>query len=174
MNEVKLRRVSLLLAFVVTGGIAASLDAACVSDGDVGAGGTCFLVTDCKEGLFCLRPAGSDNGTCSGKAGLESIEPVSDATLDHADVEAKPVPEADATPDEMDTVPDSATSPDTATSVPPDAEVKQDATAQRDGPTPDQAAPPADTGTPPTDSSTPDDTSPADTGSPDSAPTSDG
>lgn len=144
----KLRRVFLLLASLVTG----TRMAACGSGGDVGLGGTCFLVTDCKEGLFCLRAEGSDNGTCSGKGGLVGIEPTSDAGLDGNETGTEPMSDADGVSNEADTTPDSAKSPD----------------AQRDSETADHTAPPEDTGAPPVDSGA-QETPPSDAGVADTA-----
>jgi len=134
-KKVRLRLIFLLLA---TAALVADLTVGCSSSGDVGPGGTCFLVTDCQEGLFCLRPDGSDNGTCS--KDLAKIQPAADATL----ADTAPMPGADAAPGDAAGAADSAAGPDSQTL--------------------DHAAPPADTGTPPADSGTPD-TAPADTGS---------
>ena len=134
-----------LRTFVVlaTSALVGGLAIACSSDGDVGAGGTCFLVTDCKEGLFCLRPDGSDNGTCS--SDLKNIQPPADATL----ADTSPTPAPDAMPEKGDGAPaDSPSGSDSATT---------------DSSTGDEPAPSRDTGALPMDSGIPD-TAPADTG----------
>jgi hypothetical protein len=140
----------LSLAVLLAGAAGGNLGVACDSGEDVGPGGTCFLAMDCKEGLFCLRQDGSDNGTCTGTSGLTDIQPAADGALDGAGNE--PMPGADAAPEE-----EAAPSSDSGTG--PDARKNESKDAQ----TPDHAAP-EDTGAPPLDTGTPD-SSPADTGS---------
>lgn len=162
----RLRRIFLLLA---AGALAGNLAVACDSAEDVGTGGTCFLLTDCAEGLFCHRPDGSDNGTCEGKGQLGTIQPVSDATL--ADAGAGPMPEPDAAADAAPPpAEDSATGED-APAPQVDAQTA-DRTAPVDsgGGKPDTSTP--DTSVPDTslpDTSAPDTSVPADTGTPDTS-----
>jgi hypothetical protein len=173
---VKLSRVSLLLAlfaFSATGTIVGGFVTGCDSSGGVGPGGTCFLLSDCQEGLFCLRPDASDNGTCANKGELGQIQPPSSTT--EAGVGVAPSPEAgsaaageDAGAAEdaalmqpMDASPDSAASPDTSIGTQKDAEV------------PDRATPPEDASAfDVVESGTPE-ASPADASAADTAPTTD-
>jgi hypothetical protein len=152
VKEVRLGRALLLFAVLSAGAIAGNLTVACSGTDDVGAGGTCFLTTDCKEGLFCLRADGSDNGVCTGKGGLGGIQPVADGAIDSG-VE----PMSDATPEE-----EAAPESDSA----PSSDAQSDAQkGSKDAQTSDHAAPPADGSAP--------DTSIADTGSSDTAPATD-
>jgi hypothetical protein len=160
---VRLRRIFLLLT---AGALAGNLAVACDSAEDVGTGGTCFLATDCAEGLFCHRPDGSVSGTCEGVGQLGAIQPAGDATL--ADVGSMPEPDAapgDAAPPPAQ---DSATGEDA-----PPAQVDAQ-TADRTAPNDTGAPPPVDSGSGKPDTSVPDtsvpDTSvPADTGSADTS-----
>jgi hypothetical protein len=154
---VRLRRIFLLLA---AGALAGNLAVACDSAEDVGAGGTCFLLTDCAEGLFCHRPEAGVSGTCEGKGELGTIQPAGDATL----ADAGPMPEpGDAAPPPAE---DSATGEDA-----PTAQVDAQ-TADRTAPA-DTGPPPVDSGNPKPDTSTPDtsvpDTSAPDTSAPDTS-----
>jgi hypothetical protein len=156
------RRIFLLLA---AGALAGNLAAACDSAEDVGTGGTCFLLTDCAEGLFCHRADGSVSGTCEGVGQLGTIQPAGDATL----ADATPMPEPDAAPADAAPPPaeDSATGED-APAAQVDAQTA-DRTAPKDG-----SPPPVESGTAKPDTSTPDtsvsDTSaPADTGTTDTS-----
>jgi hypothetical protein len=160
-RKVRLRRIFLLLA---AGALAGNLAVACDSAEDVGVGGTCFLLTDCAEGLFCHRPEGGVSGTCEGKGELGTIQPAGDATL----ADAGPMPEPDAAPGDAAPPPaeDSATGED-APAAQADAQ-----TADRTAPVDSSGGGKPDTSTPDTsapDTSVPDTSVPADTGSADTS-----
>jgi hypothetical protein len=141
---------------LASGAAATALCGACSSAEKLsGAGGACFLVTDCQEGLVCVpKVASQPNGTRVCSNNVSSIVP-GDTGTQEPDAEGIPTTlptfDAEPVPDALMTSDGSA--PEDATTPPPQQEAAPPPMEASSPPPMEASTPPVEASAPPADAS---------------------